>query len=213
MTAPLHVLIADDHPLFRSAIAEALKTAQPEIDISQTDSLGTTLSRLEQRDIDLLLLDLKMPGNDGLMGLLQIRSQYPEVAVAVVSANEAGRTMHQARAAGALGYVPKSLPLDALVTALSRLLTGVNWFPEGYNPDTDDHQEDLDAIARLATLTPQQQRVLALITRGFLNKQIAYEFNVKETTIKTHVSEIFRKLGIYNRTQAALFSQYMEVPE
>ncbi|MHA7879485.1 MAG: response regulator [Saccharospirillum sp.] len=213
MTDALHVLIADDHPLFRGAIGEALSTAQPDIVIDQADSLATTLSQLEQRDTDLLLLDLNMPGNDGLMGLLQIRSQYPEVAVAVVSANEAGRTMDQARAAGALGYVPKSLPLDSLVSALSSLLKGVYWFPEGYNPDSEEHQEDLDAIAKLATLTPQQQRVLALITRGFLNKQIAFELNVKETTIKTHVSEIFRKLGIYNRTQAALFSQYLEVPE
>lgn len=213
MTTSLQVLIADDHPLFRSAIGEALKTAQPDMSIVQSDSLETTIARLEQRDIDLLLLDLKMPGNDGLMGLLQIRSLFPEVAVAVVSANEAGRTMHQAKAAGALGYVPKSLPLDALVLALSRLLTGASWFPQDYNPEATEHQKDLEAIARLATLTPQQQRVLALITRGFLNKQIAYELNVKETTIKTHVSEIFRKLNIYNRTQAALFSQYMEVPE
>lgn len=214
MTDDIHVLIADDHPLFRNAISEALTSTGTHVRISQTDSLETTLACLTGGDVDLVLLDLKMPGSEGLLGLIQIRSQHPEVAVAVVTANEAGRTLSQVKAAGALGYLPKSMPLDKLVEALTALLGGHDYYPRdmaGQLPT--DSRDDIDAIAKLATLTPQQQRVLALIARGFLNKQIAFELNVKETTVKTHVSEIFRKLDIYNRTQAAMFNQYLEVPE
>lgn len=212
MTEDIAVLIADDHPLFRNAISEALSNTQTPVSISQADSLESTLERLGQGDIDLVLLDLKMPGSEGLLGLIQIRNLHPEVAVAVITANESGRTMTQVKAAGALGYLPKSMALEQLVNALNGLLKGTPFFPNGLSNNLDC-QDDVEAIRKLATLTPQQQRVLALIARGFLNKQIAYELDVKETTVKTHVSEIFRKLDIYNRTQAAMYNQYLEVPE
>ncbi len=212
MTEDIAVLIADDHPLFRNAISEALSNTQTPVNISQADSLESTLERLGQGDIDLVLLDLKMPGSEGLLGLIQIRNLHPEVAVAVITANESGRTMTQVKAAGALGYLPKSMALEQLVNALNGLLKGTPFFPNGLS-NSLDCQDDVEAIRKLATLTPQQQRVLALIARGFLNKQIAYELDVKETTVKTHVSEIFRKLDIYNRTQAAMYNQYLEVPE
>jgi len=212
MTEDIEVLIADDHPLFRNAISEALTNTQTLVHVSQADSLDSTLQRLNEGNIDLVLLDLKMPGSEGLLGLIQIRNQFPEVAVAVVTANEAGRTLAQVKAAGALGYLPKSMVLEDLVSALDGLLKGTPFYPEGLNQGVDS-QDDVEAIRKLATLTPQQQRVLALIARGFLNKQIAYELDVKETTVKTHVSEIFRKLDIYNRTQAAMYNQYLEVPE
>ena len=212
MTEDIEVLIADDHPLFRNAISEALTNTQTLVHVSQADSLESTLQRLNEGNIDLVLLDLKMPGSEGLLGLIQIRNQFPEVAVAVVTANEAGRTLAQVKAAGALGYLPKSMVLEDLVSALDGLLKGMPFYPEGLNQGVDC-QDDVEAIRKLATLTPQQQRVLALIARGFLNKQIAYELDVKETTVKTHVSEIFRKLDIYNRTQAAMYNQYLEVPE
>lgn len=214
MTNETRVLIADDHPLFRNAIAEALTNTQTPVEVRQADSLEATLTLLDNEEFDLVLLDLKMPGSEGLLGLIQIRSQHPQVAVAVVTANEAGRTLSQVRAAGALGYLPKSTPLEQLVVALDTLLTGAPYFPEtlgGHQPT--DNRDDIEAIRKLATLTPQQQRVLTLIARGFLNKQIAFELDVKETTVKTHVSEIFRKLSIYNRTQAAMYNQYLEVPE
>lgn len=213
MTASVQVLIADDHPLFRNAIAEALGNTSNPLAIEQADSLESTLARLEAGNIDLLLLDLKMPGSDGLLGLVQIRSRFPEVAVAVVTANEAGRTLSQVKAAGALGYLPKSMPLDGLVAALNTLLSGQPYYPTLASQNHTDCQDDVDALRKLASLTPQQQKVLALIARGFLNKQIAYELDIKETTVKTHVSEIFRKLDLYNRTQAAMYNQYLEVPE
>lgn len=212
MTEDIEVLIADDHPLFRNAISEALTNTQTPVHISQADTLESTVERLNQGNVDLVLLDLKMPGSEGLLGLIQIRHQFPEVAVAVITANEAGRTLAQVKAAGALGYLPKSMALADLVTALDGLLKGTPYYPEGLSQAVDC-QDDVEAIRKLAKLTPQQQRVLALIARGFLNKQIAYELDVKETTVKTHVSEIFRKLDIYNRTQAAMYNQYLEVPE
>lgn len=213
MTEPIRVLIADDHPLFRGAVCEALNNTRTPVTVDQTGSLTRTVQRLEAGDVDLLLLDLKMPGSEGLLGLIQIRSRFPEVAVAVITANEAGRTLSQVRAAGALGYLPKSMALEQLVAALDTLLAGRSCYPEGTANPTVDGAEDVDAIRKLASLTPQQQRVLALIARGFLNKQIAWELDVKETTVKTHVSEIFRKLDLYNRTQAAMYNQYLEVPE
>ena len=213
MTDPLQVLIADDHPLFRNALSEALSNTGTLVTIEQTDALASTLNHLENNVIDLLLLDLKMPGSEGLLGLIQIRTRFPDVAVAVITANEASRTVAHVKAAGALGYLPISLSLEQLVEALQALISGKGYFPANHQADSHNIDEDIDAITKLASLTPKQQHVLALIARGYLNKQIAYELSVKETTIKTHVSEIFRKLNLYNRTQAAMYNQYLEVPE
>ncbi len=213
MTDTLQVLIADDHPLFRNALSEALSNTGTPVTIEQTDTLDSTLSHLENGATDLLLLDLKMPGSEGLLGLIQIRTRFPEVAVAVITANEASRTVAHVKATGALGYLPKSLSLEQLVEALQALISGKGYFPTNHQGDSHNIDEDIDAITKLASLTPKQQHVLALIARGYLNKQIAYELSVKETTIKTHVSEIFRKLNLYNRTQAAMYNQYLEVPE
>lgn len=213
MTDTLQVLIADDHPLFRNALSEALANTGTPVTIEQTDTLDSTLSHLENGATDLLLLDLKMPGSEGLLGLIQIRTRFPEVAVAVITANEASRTVAHVKATGALGYLPKSLSLEQLVEALQALISGKGYFPANHQGDSHNIDEDIDAITKLASLTPKQQHVLALIARGYLNKQIAYELGVKETTIKTHVSEIFRKLNLYNRTQAAMYNQYLEVPE
>ncbi|MEP4547858.1 MAG: response regulator transcription factor [Saccharospirillum sp.] len=213
MTDTLQVLIADDHPLFRNALSEALSNTGTPITIEQTDTLESTLFHLENNATDLLLLDLKMPGSEGLLGLIQIRTRFPEVALAVITANEASRTVAHVKAAGALGYLPKSLSLEQLVDALRALISGKGYFPANHQADSHNIDEDIDAITKLASLTPKQQHVLALIARGYLNKQIAYELSVKETTIKTHVSEIFRKLNLYNRTQAAMYNQYLEVPE
>ncbi len=213
MTDTLQVLIADDHPLFRNALSEALSNTGTPVTIEQTDTLESTLLHLENSATDLLLLDLKMPGSEGLLGLIQIRTRFPEVAVAVITANEASRTVAHVKATGALGYLPKSLSLEQLVEALQALISGKGYFPANHQADNHSIDEDIDAITKLASLTPKQQHVLALIARGYLNKQIAYELSVKETTIKTHVSEIFRKLNLYNRTQAAMYNQYLEVPE
>jgi DNA-binding NarL/FixJ family response regulator len=209
----INILVADDHPLFRQALSEALSQTSFKINISQVQTLADALEAADQGDLDLILLDLKMPDSVGLMGLIELREKHPETAIAVVTANESSQTMRKVKSAGAIGYLIKSMELDALVDALNTLLKGEQYFSLEGVVDQKDVDNDIDAMKKLASLTPQQQNVLSLISRGYLNKQIAYELNIKETTVKTHVSEIFRKLGIFNRTQAAIFNQYLNVPE
>lgn len=209
----INILVADDHPLFRQALSEALSQTDYKINISQVQSLAETIEAADQGDIDLILLDLKMPDSVGLMGLIELREKHPEIAIAIVTANESSQTMRKVKSAGAVGYLIKSMELDSLVNALNTLLKGEHYFSLEGVVDQKDIDNDIDAMKKLASLTPQQQNVLSLISRGYLNKQIAYELNIKETTVKTHVSEIFRKLGIFNRTQAAIFNQYLNVPE
>lgn len=209
----LNVLIADDHPLFRQALSEALSQTRHNVNINQVQTLADTIIAVDQGDIDLVLLDLKMPDCVGLMGLIELREKHPETAIAVVTANEGSQTMRKVKSAGAVGYLIKSMELNSLVTALNRLLDGERFFALEGVQDQQDIDDDIDAMKKLASLTPKQQHVLSLISRGYLNKQIAYELDIKETTVKTHVSEIFRKLGIFNRTQAAIFNQYLNVNE
>lgn len=209
----LNVLIADDHPLFRQALSEALSQTSHQVNIHQVQTLADAVATADQGDIDLILLDLKMPDCVGLMGLIELREKHPETAIAVVTANESGQTMRKVKSAGAVGYLIKSMELISLVSALNTLLDGGRYFSLEGVQDQQDIDEDIDAMKKLASLTPKQQHVLSLISRGYLNKQIAYELDIKETTVKTHVSEIFRKLGIFNRTQAAIFNQYLNVNE
>lgn len=209
----LNILIADDHPLFRQALSEALSQTRHAITIQQVQTLADALSATDQGEIDLVLLDLKMPDCVGLMGLIELREKHPETAIAVVTANESSQTMRKVRSAGAVGYLIKSMELESLINALNTLLDGGRFFSLEGIQDQQDIDDDIDAMKKLASLTPKQQHVLSLISRGYLNKQIAYELDIKETTVKTHVSEIFRKLGIFNRTQAAIFNQYLNVNE
>lgn len=209
----LNILIADDHPLFRQALSEALSQTRHSISIQQVQTLADALSAADEGEIDLVLLDLKMPDCVGLMGLIELREKHPETAIAVVTANESSQTMRKVRSAGAVGYLIKSMELESLVNALNTLLEGGRFFSLEGIQDQQDIDDDIDAMKKLASLTPKQQHVLSLISRGYLNKQIAYELDIKETTVKTHVSEIFRKLGIFNRTQAAIFNQYLNVTE
>ena len=209
----INILVADDHPMFRQALSEALSQTDHKIQIQQVQSLADTLIAAEAGDTDLILLDLKMPDCVGLMGLIELRARHPEIAIAVVTANESSQTMRKVKSAGAVGYLIKSMELDSLVAALNSLLKGERYFSLEGVEDPQDIDDDIDAMKKLASLTPKQQHVLSLISRGLLNKQIAYELDIKETTVKTHVSEIFRKLNIFNRTQAAIYNQYLNVPE
>ncbi len=214
-----HILIADDHPLFRRALEEAINviSEQPgnDVDVSHTDNFNDALELLrENQDIDLVLLDLKMPGNEGLLGLMQIRREFPQIGVAVVSATEDLRTIANAMREGAMAYIPKSIRFEWIQAAIQSVLAGNHWLPESVKQALEaspPSPEDLSVIHKLQELTPQQMRVLIMIGKGYLNKQIADELGIKETTIKTHVSEILRKLDIKNRTQAAMFTQYLEV--
>lgn len=202
MTAT-RIVIVDDHPLFRKALNQALATSLTSAEIIEAGSLDELTTRLAaDRAVDLILLDLTMPGVQGLSGLLFLRAQYPEIPVVVVSASEDATTIRNAIGFGASGYVPKSQPVDGIRMAVRKVLEGEIWVP----PDVDLEGQSVEAelVARLSTLTPQQVRVLMMLGEGLLNKQIAYRLNVSEATIKAHVSAILQKLGVDSRTQAVI---------
>jgi DNA-binding NarL/FixJ family response regulator len=207
------IIIADDHPLFRTAMQQAVKQLVPDVAIEQAESLPELQQLVEQhKDADLILLDLQMPGAHGYSGLVYLRSHHPEIPVVVVSACEEPAIMCQAIDHEASGYIAKSSPLDTIAEAIERVLQGDIYLPEAAR--RHQHQPDekaLDLAERLASLTPQQFRVLTMMTEGMLNKQIAYDLDVSEATIKAHVTAIFRKLGVRTRTQAVIAVQSLDI--
>ncbi|WP_137390920.1 response regulator transcription factor [Rhodoligotrophos defluvii] len=203
--AGYHFIIADDHPLFRDALRHALTAAYDGVQVKEAGSLDEVTALLEADDaVDLLLLDLKMPGVQGLAGLAYLRAQFPDVPTVVVSATEDLPVIRRAVALGASGFIPKSTPVSAIREAVREVLAGGVWLP----PDIDAAgaaDDETDAVARrLATLTPQQVRVLMMLREGLLNKQIAYALGVSEATVKAHVSAVLQKLGVESRTQAVI---------
>ncbi|SFR58590.1 two component transcriptional regulator, LuxR family [Pseudidiomarina maritima] len=209
-------IIADDHPLFRAALKQALleTLVAPILEVASFEQLLQVIEQEPQ--VELVLLDLTMPGNRGLTGLTSLRSRYPDILVVIVSANEQLQTIRQAMAFGASAYIPKSMPLAELQQAVHCVLAGDTWLPTHLRDAVEaEHPEQyLDFAQRLEQLTPQQFRVLECLADGLLNKQIAYELNVQETTIKQHVSAILRKLNVINRTQAGiLFKQMLNASE
>jgi len=204
-------IIADDHPLFRAAMKQALSDSL-DSDIIEASSFSQLEQQLKQfPQIELVFLDLSMPGNRGLTGLSVLRSQFPDILVVIVSANEDTRVIRQAMALGASGYIPKSVPLPEWQTAVATVLSGDNWLPESMlSMNLAEPDEEMSEFAnKLEQLTPQQFKVLQCISDGLLNKQIAYELGVQETTIKQHASAILRKLNCVNRTQAGIMFREM----
>lgn len=202
------LLIADDHPMFRAAMRQAVSEAVADAHIVEAGDLPGVLTALEQApDTDLVLLDLHMPGNHGLAGLAAIRAQHPSVGVVLISANDDPQVIRRALDHGAAGFIPKSAGLDAMRDALQAVLRGEQWLPCALRQAvarSPSSQRDAELAPRLASLTAQQFRVLALVADGLLNKQIADRLNVQERTIKAHISAIFEKLGVRNRTQAGV---------
>ena len=202
------VLIADDHPLFRSALVQALAASLSDVAVEQASDLGEAWAVLSTgQPIDLVLLDLHMPGNQGLTGLAAIRCHFPTVAVVVVSANEDPAVIRRALDHGAAGFIPKSADLDELTEALTAVLDCRDWVPQRLlravaELRSDDPDQQL--AERIGALTPQQFRVLEMVAEGCLNKQIADELGIQLRTVKAHMSEIFAKLGVRNRTQAGI---------
>ncbi len=211
------LLIADDHPLFRAALRGAAADAVADLKVHEADSLPVVLALLESEpDIDLVLLDLHMPGNHGLAGLAAIRAQYPGVAVVVVSANDDPRVIRRALDHGAAGYLPKSSGLDELRDAIRAVLACEQWLPPSLRASvshTRSSTSDADLAARLASLSPQQFRVLTFVAEGLLNKQIADRLSVQERTVKAHLSAIFERLGVRNRTQAGVVLRSLELTD
>jgi DNA-binding NarL/FixJ family response regulator len=204
------ILIADDHPLVRGALALAIEAAFGRAEILESASLHELVGQLEQLGAaDLVLLDLRMPGIDGFGGLLRLRTNFPETPVVVISAHEDRRLVKEAIALGAVGFIPKSTPRHEIVNALHRIAAGKVYVPadtEAAAVATVAVTGELDIAQRLATLTAQQVRVLQLLGTGKLNKEIAYELDIAEPTVKVHVSAILQKLKVYSRTQAAVLA-------
>ena len=211
--ARYQILIADDHPLFRSALQQALALGLgDEVALAEAASIAELEQCLaQQANWDLVLLDLNMPGAYGFSGLVLLRGQYPEVPVVMISASEDPAIIERARAFGASGFIPKSSSLEQIQTAVRCVLEGDLFWPIAAKAPVNAISAETKAAREgLASLTPQQFRVLTMVCDGLLNKQIAYELNVSEATIKAHITGIFRKLGVRTRTQAALLLQQLE---
>ncbi len=204
-------IIADDHPLFRGALRQTLEAMFQGVVISEAGSLDEVTAALDRLDdVDLVLLDLNMPGVRGFSGLMFLRAQHPSVPVVVVSATEDAGTVRRCMEFGAAGFVSKSLGLASIREALSAVIAGGVWTPPGIELASNGHDDTSALVKRLATLTPQQVRVLMMLSEGLLNKQIAYELDVSEATVKAHVSAILQKLDVDSRTQAVIAASRIE---
>ncbi|AWK89695.1 response regulator [Azospirillum thermophilum] len=205
------ILIADDHPMVRDALRNAVLYSCQATDVLEADGLDGVMRTLEDRgDLDLVLLDLNMPGMNGLNGLRTLRQRFPATPVVVVSAHEERRMVREAIESGAAGFIPKSTPRDAIAGALRQVLNGELYVPPMAEDDPEEEQADdpetAEIARRIATLTAQQLRVLELLGTGKLNKEIAFDLNITETTVKAHVSAILQKLKVYSRTQAVVIA-------
>jgi DNA-binding NarL/FixJ family response regulator len=207
----VRVLIADDHPLVLGALRQAVSGALPDASIHEASDFESLAAALEANpDMDLVLLDLSMPGVRGFSGLLFLRAERPGVPVIVVSGNEDRAVMRHCLEFGAAAYVPKSLDVDSMRTAIRAVLDGGRWAPPDLDLQAPANQEASALVRRLSSLTPQQVRVLMMLSQGLLNKQIAYELSVSEATVKAHVSAILQKLGVESRTQAVILAAKIE---
>jgi DNA-binding NarL/FixJ family response regulator len=218
------ILIADDHPLFREAITNVIESGFPDTETLETENLETALALAQEHDdLDLVLLDLNMPGMNGLNGLISLRNEAPTVPVVIVSAEDDKQIVLQAITCGAVGFISKSSPRNQMTEALQQILDGNVYLPSdiirqsGQEGRRNRRSNDNPQIAPelLSSLTRRQLLVLERMAKGESNKQIAYNLHIAETTVKAHVSAILRKLGVHNRVQAILsasdidFAQYL----
>ncbi|WP_232630146.1 response regulator [Methylobacterium sp. Leaf118] len=209
----LRLLLVDDHPLFREALASAIALAFPGAELHEADGIRGACEILERTPaIDLTLLDLTMQGVAGFDGLVGIRTRFPRVPILIVSGLEEPRIMHEAVRHGAAGFVPKAVDKATLTRAISEVLNGALFLPPDLAapPPTARPSRKPPLAERVARLTPQQMRVLSMIRQGKLNKQIAHELQVGDSTVKAHVSEILRKLEVISRTQIVIETAYLD---
>jgi len=210
--AQYRLVIADDHPLFRGALREAVGGLFARADVAEAGTFDEVAGILDRTpEVDVILLDLAMPGVRGFSGLMYLRAQYPSVPVVIVSANDEPAVIRRCMDFGASGFIPKTLGVEAMREAIATVLRGGVWTPPDIDLTASDDAETAALLARLSTLTPQQVRVLMMLSEGLLNKQIAYELGVSEATVKAHVSAILQKLGVESRTQAVIAAAKIEV--
>ena len=205
------LLIADDHPLYRGALREAVTGLFECIDIAEAGTFNEVTELLERgSEVDLVLLDLTMPGVRSFSGLMYLRAQYPSVPVIVVSANDDPAAIRRCMEFGASGFIPKTIGVEVMRDAISCILSGGVWTPPDVDLSAGSDAETAALMTRMTTLTPQQVRVLMMLSEGLLNKQIAYQLGVSEATVKAHVSAILQKLGVESRTQAVIAAAKIE---
>lgn len=204
-------LIADDHPLFRSAMNQVL-VQQLKLLVIQANNFEQTYACLSKNpEIDLVCLDLNMPDTDGLSGMTRLRAEFPNTLVIIVSAEENPNIIEKCIALGASAFIPKSVGLESISEAVTAVLDGGQWLPNNFQMP-DQNIEKIEQYQLLETLTPHQLKVLDMIANGLLNKQIAFELKISESTVKQHVSAVLRKLKLYNRTQAGImYKQIMSL--
>jgi DNA-binding NarL/FixJ family response regulator len=206
-----HILVADDHPLILGALRQAVSGAVPGAFIHEASDFESLAAALEETPVmDLVLLDLSMPGVRGFSGLLFLRAERPSVPVIVVSGNEDRAVMRHCLEFGASAFVPKSLDMASMQAAIRAVLDGGRWMPPDFDLAARTNPESGALVRRLSSLTPQQVRVLMMLSQGLLNKQIAYELTVSEATVKAHVSAILQKLDVDSRTQAVILAAKIE---
>ncbi len=203
---PGHVLIADDHPLFRSALRQVIAAISPDCVVTEADCLDQAAAAAgRSHDLDLILLDINMPGMEGFNGLISLLNSIPATPIMVVSADSRPDTIQRAMTLGAAGFMPKSMDVDKMTTAVRAVLAGEVFVPADHSGPAHGHRDDHgDFGRRYESLTPQQRKVLEMLVRGKPNKVIAYEMEVTESTVKAHVSAILHKLNVTSRTQAVL---------
>lgn len=205
----MRIIVADDHPLFRAALRHAVTRVWDGAEVVEASSAAEARAALAEYGAgaaEALLLDLHMEDSDGLAVLMDLRQDFPALPIAIVSGSEDARIVAAARQLGAAGFVPKSSSLEEMRAALAAVREGDSWFPESAAADDAD-------LERMASLTPAQRRILGFVRQGLLNKQIAYELDISEATVKAHITAIFRKLGVGNRTQAVLLAAKLDVDQ
>lgn len=203
--ASTHLVIADDHPLFRDALRQAVASVVTSAKINEAGSFAELTALLDREtDVDLILLDLSMPGISGFSGLIYLRAQFPAIPVVIVSASDDSATIRRSLDFGASGFIPKRFGVETLRDAIGKVMRGDVWIPADIDLSAVADPDMMKLRDRLVTLTPQQVRVLMMLSEGLLNKQIAFELGVSEATIKAHVSAILQKLGVESRTQAVI---------
>jgi DNA-binding NarL/FixJ family response regulator len=201
-------LVVEDHPLFREALGSAVRCATPDADLLEAASIDEALDILSStKPVDLILLDLSMPGTTGPSGLIRIRKAFPKVPVIVVSVHEDLQIVASILSLGVSGYIPKSTSKQEIAKSIVGVLQGSLCMPSRFRDvaggqRSKGHNSEL--LKRLHHMTPQQLRVLEMLHRGLQNKQIAHELRICETTVKVHVSEILRKLNVLSRTKAII---------
>jgi DNA-binding NarL/FixJ family response regulator len=203
----VRIVIADDHPLYRGALQQTITTLMPGAEVIDVGTFDETVTVLaEAGEVDLVLLDLTIPGAQRLSGLIYLRAQHPGIPVVIVSGNDDRAVIRSCMDFGAAGFIPKSLGVASIGEAIKTVLAGGTWVPSDVDLSVAVDKVVDDAAKRLARLTPQQMRVLMMLSEGLLNKQIAYELSVSEATVKAHVSAILQKLGVESRTQAVILA-------